>query len=114
MRQPLPNLWMDRLCQGSIAAVLSLYTDTAVLIPTYGKQLLCGHGELAGYFRKFTGERPGLCGSIDSMIVQRVGLARVSSGEYSFVWRGGSSRARYTFVSTNIGISTHHSSEVPS
>jgi hypothetical protein len=76
---------------------------------------LQGKRELAGYFRKFLGQRPGLCGRIDTMITQRVGITTIYSGTYTFHWgRGKSAQARYTFVvGPSGGIVNHHSSGMP-
>jgi hypothetical protein len=102
---------MQALCNG---AVLDLYSNTAVLVPTFGKGALQGKRELAGYFRKFLGQRPGLCGRIDTMITQRVGITTIYSGTYTFFWgRNKSAKARYTFVTGPSGIVNHHSSAVP-
>jgi hypothetical protein len=109
----LPQLWMDHLCSGSLPAVLSLYADTAVLIPTFGDRVLRGKGELANYFKDFVGSRPGLCGTIDSSIVQRLGPVVAYSGDYTFRWSGGISKARYTFIHAGFGVFTHHSSARP-
>ena len=113
MRKKLPQLWMDRLCSRSLPAVLSLYTDTAVLLPTFGAKVLRGKAELAGYFQGFVGARPGLCGTIDSVVEQRLGAVTAFSGDYTFRWKGGRSKARYTFVLGPLGITTHHSSARP-
>ena len=113
----VPRVWMSRVCSGDVAAVLGLYCRDAVLVPTYEPRVLRGHKQLAVYFREFLG-KPGLCGRIDSEIVQGLPYdTHVFSGTYTFNWRGGSAHARYTFV---VGwrprgprIVTHHSSETP-
>ncbi len=94
-------------------AVLDLYSNTAVLVPTYDPGPLVGKRQLVGYFASFM-SKPGLCGKIDSVVVQRIGATTVFSGLYTFAWRGGRAQARYTFVVADGKIVTHHSSEVPS
>lgn len=114
MQKKIPQLWMDRLCSRSLPAVLSLYAPSAVLIPTFGARVLRGRAELATYFKEFVGSRPNLCGSIDSIIKQRLpGAVTIWSGDYTFRWSGGVSKARYTFVHSDFGIVTHHSSARP-
>jgi hypothetical protein len=108
-----PQLWMQRVCGGAIPAVLDLYSNTAVLVPTYDPGPLVGKRQLVGYFASFM-SKPGLCGKIDSVVVQRIGATTVFSGLYTFAWRGGRAQARYTFVVADGKIVTHHSSEVPS
>lgn len=107
----LPDIWLARICSGSIPAVLATYTDNAVLIPTYDT-IKIGKPQMAGYFKEFMG-KPELCGTIDSVIVQKLGTTTVYSGVYTFNWRGGSAEARYTFVTVGSKITTHHSSETP-
>ena len=106
---------MQRLCSGSLPAVLDLYTPRAVLVPTYGSTVLQGKAQLAVYFREFVGKRPELCGTIDnkSVVVQQIGITKITSGDYTFFWRGGKSEARFTIVQSPFGIVTHHSSESP-
>ena len=117
----LPHVWMNRVSSGSIPAVLDLYADSAVLVPTYSKNILRGKAQLLGYFKKFMGERPGMFGTIDGMVEQKVGRTRVYSGIYTFrvpsEGRVQSVRARFTYVvvptPTGPKIATHHSSEMP-
>jgi hypothetical protein len=116
----MPALWMERVCTRSVPAVLALYRDDAVLIPTYdksdlpgaGEGVLIGKGHMAGYFQRFLA-KPDLCGTIDTMVTQQAGPVTVYSGLYTFRWRGGTARARYTFVVVGSSIITHHSSAAP-
>lgn len=131
MIKTFPELWMKMVCSGSVRSVLDLYRPNAVLVPTYNEDILQGHTQLRAYFRRFLGDKPGLCGHIDSMITQDLGAVKSLSGIYTFKWTKGhqpqSVQARYTFVLTpeNVRtgriwasdqrwrIVTHHSSEVP-
>lgn len=121
---------MRRVCTGSVADVLELYTKNAVLIPTFDKSDLPGAGSgvlvgreyIAGYFRRFMA-KPNLCGAIDTTIAQPLIGATVYSGLYTFAWDGyvfrSSASARYTFVvvagelAVDGRIATHHSSQLP-
>lgn len=113
----LPQEWMRRLCTGSTASVLRLYNEHAILLPTFESGPLIGKKELAAYFNDFVGQKPGLCGLIDSQATQSLNGAIVISGIYSFYWNSGGAQkhtaARYTFVCTPLGIMTHHSSQIP-
>ena len=108
-----PALWMQRVCGGSIPAVLDMYSNNAVLVPTYDPGPLVGKRQIASYFAGFM-SKPGLCGRIDSVVAQRLGTTTVFSGLYTFAWQGGREQARYTFVVAGGKIHTHHSSKVPS
>ena len=119
-REMLPVAWMQRVCTRSVPDVLALYDENAVLIPTYDKSDLPGAGtgvlvgkyNIAGYFQRFLA-KPSLCGTVDSIIVQQLSGVKIYSGLYTFRWHGGTARARYTFVVTTSGKSTHHSSQAP-
>jgi hypothetical protein len=75
---------------------------------------------MVNYFRRFLGKQ-NLCGTIDSLVAQRLGPVEVLSGVYTFRWvergRAQSARARYTFVTAptrrGLKIVTHHSSQLP-
>ncbi len=124
----MPEVWMQRLCRGSVPGILSLYDPRAVLVPTYSKSDLPGAGigvlrgrdQLAGYFERFMGKK-GLCGTIDTMVAQRFGPVTVFSGLYTFRWLEGRRRktatARYTYVTvagpSGTQIVSHHSSAAP-
>ena len=109
--QSLPVAWMERVCGGSIPAVLSLYNDHAVLVPTYG-HIKVGKPQMLGYFKTFM-DKPNLCGKINTEIVQRMPNGMVYSGIYTFSWTGGKAQALYTFVVVGNKIITHHSAEDP-
>ena len=131
MIKTFPELWMKMVCSGSVRSVLNLYRPNAVLVPTYNEEVLQGHTQLRAYFRRFLGDKEGICGRIDNMITQDLGAVKSLSGIYTFQFmKDGypqSVQARYTFVLTpeNIRtgkiwasdkrwrIVTHHSSEVP-
>lgn len=115
--------WMRAVCSGDPAAPLSLYGPRAVLIPTFGADVLQGHRAIGAYFRRFLGERPGLCGAIDptTVVVQSLpGGAAVVSGIYHFRWPpSNSAAARFSYVlvdpsrSGHWQIANHHSSALP-
>jgi hypothetical protein len=128
----LPKLWMQRVCSGSVPSVLGLYRKGAVLVPTYSKRdlpgagtgALKGHAQLVNYFNRFLSKK-NLCGTIDTMVVQRKGPMNIYSGLYTFRWMEGGKRktakARYNFVTSRVnvmGVPTefivnHHSSAQP-
>ena len=106
-----------------MAQVLDLYIETAVLIPTFDKSdlpgagigVLIGHRQIAGYMNRFMAKK-NLCGTIDTLIEQKLGAITVYSGVYTFTWDDiwkRSAGARYTFVGSRGSITTHHSSQLP-
>jgi len=117
----LPYTWMQRISSGSIPAVLDLYHRSAVLVPTYSDSILRGKQQLLGYFKEFMGERPGMFGTIDTIMRQKVGALSVYSGTYTFYvpdQNGNQSvKARFTYVviptASGPKIVNHHSSEMP-
>jgi len=121
MNDPLDLVyrWLAAVCSHDVTRVLSQYTSDAVLCGTFAKEIKQGL-ELEGYFREFLA-RPGLCGEINSFIVQETGSGPVVSGTYTFAWDAPSgmeaAQARYTFVFVEaVGgwrILNHHSSAVP-
>ena len=115
-----PHIWMEQLGKRSVEGMVDLYLPTAVLVPTYNRDVLRGKKQLAAYFKRFLA-KDSLTGTVNNVVGQRVGKAGVFSGIYTFYFRDGAMpqqvRARYTFVvvPTRLGarILTHHSSEVP-
>ena len=115
--------WLNALCAGDIEGVVNLYTPNAVLVATFENRPLQGHAALRGYFKKFMGGKPGLCGRVLMDIEQKAsGGTIVSSGLYEFSWQtpqgSQSQKARYTFVFVPVAqgvyqILTHHSSLPP-
>lgn len=101
-----------------------MYIDKAVLVPTFGTEILRGREALSGYFSGLM-EYPNLHVAVHEEINQNTHEGhRVVSGHYTFSWGSPTEEktsvdARYTFaIEQGEGaeewvINTHHSSEQP-
>lgn len=117
------NDWVANLGGGHLDDLLAMYEDEAVLLPTFGSEILRGQEALRGYFTALM-ENPNLSVHIeDEQINQNAhDEHRVLSGDYEFSWGTDASDmthvlARYTFAVTLVDgkwvASTHHSSVRP-
>ena len=118
------NDWSHNLATGDLASLVVMYEDQAVLLGTFGPEILRGQEAIEGYFRDLM-EHPNLTVHVeDEQINQNVKDGhRVLSGDYEFSWGVNASsmvhvHARYTFAITEVDgkwiASTHHSSVRPS
>ncbi len=59
MKQPEQLLkgWMQAVNSGDLEALLALYDDSAVLIPTFSNRLLCTPEAIRDYFTKVCGRK---------------------------------------------------------
>lgn len=120
----VPSRWMKTLCEGDVGAVVALYSEKAVLVPTFANEPLRGTEELTAYFTEFM-SRPNLCGETFGEIDQNLHENhRAISGTYLFSWGADpasheTAEARFTFVvhmdadSGEWVIDTQHSSALP-
>jgi uncharacterized protein (TIGR02246 family) len=117
------NDWADCLNHSRLDELLAMYEDEAVLLPTFGSEILRGQEALRGYFTALM-EHPNLTVHIeDEQINQNAhDEHRVLSGDYEFSWGTDASdmihvHARYTFALSLADdkwvASTHHSSVRP-
>lgn len=119
--QDLFGMLNAALESGSADAVVSLYADDAVLIPTTTQEIRVGRGRIHEYFAKFIPDfRPRAW--ITESYPHHQDNIRWNSGLYSFEFRAGPGsprmvRARFTFVYQLFGdrwlITQHHSSVIP-
>jgi uncharacterized protein (TIGR02246 family) len=118
----LVNKWAAALSHGRLEELLDMYCEKAVLVSTFGQEILRGREALSGYFTALM-EYPNLEVSVHEEINQNTHEGhRAISGHYTFSW-GESAEdmthvdARYTFaIEEDDGgweINTHHSSEQP-
>ena len=116
----LPADWLKALCSGDVDAVMAMYSEHAVLVPTFQNDPLQGTEELTAYFTEFM-ERPNLCGESFGEIDQNLHENhRAISGTYVFSWGANeTAAARFTFVvhfdadKYEWVIYTQHSSAMP-
>lgn len=112
--------WAEAVSARDLEAVLALYSDDAILVPTMADDI-CGHDtERRAYFETFLA-KPGLRCRIDTLR-KRIGHTLgtvVAGGHYTFTFeRDGEPRivpARYLFTFEEAGgvwrITGHHSSQ---
>jgi len=119
--EDLFGMWNAALESGSAGAVVSLYADDAVLIPTTTQQIRVGRTRIQEYFADFLPRyRPRAW--ITQENPRHLQSIRWNSGLYSFEFRAGPGsprtvEARFTFVYQLFGnrwlITQHHSSVIP-
>lgn len=124
MRTPKEILieWMDAVNNGDIEALLSLYDENAVLIPTFSNKLPNAPDKLREYFEKL-GSREGLSIALHEKILH---LQLINETVYAlsgiYNWRFAvegeilNFEARFSYVldiSKPRPILHHHSSQVP-
>jgi hypothetical protein len=114
--------WMDSVNKGDVNALLSVYDDNAVLIPTFSNRLLKGKDALRGYFEKL-GSKEDLSIALHekTIILQDIGdNLHAISGIYN--WRFSvdgellNFEARFDYLldlKKNSPILHHHSSQIP-
>ena len=97
---------MNAVRQRNLDAVLALYSDSAVLIPTLSSRMCTTHAERRSYFVNFLETLKH-----DPQILWHAHLGDgVHAGLYRF---GASLTARFTFVVRDGQIVHHHSSQIP-
>ena len=111
--------WNDALQTGDPDAVVRLYGEDAILLPTVSNRVRHNHAEIRDYFVTFLAKRP--FGMVDESNVREIGDVAIHSGSYTFdlTSDGVASRlpCRFTFVYHKVGgewtIVEHHSSAMP-
>lgn len=114
------NTWLKAVGTGSPDAVMTLYTDDAVLLPTLSPVICDNPAKRLDYFKVFTANQ-NLKGKIDELHTRVMGDVAVNSGHYTFTFtkdgKEVSAPARFTYVykKTPLGwmIVEHHSSLQP-
>ncbi len=114
------NTWLKAVSSGGPDAVMTLYADDAVLLPTLAPGVHNNPAKRLEYFKVFTANQD-LKGTIDELHTRVYGDVAVNSGLYTFTFKKNgqdvSAAARFTYVyrKTPLGwlIVEHHSSLVP-
>jgi uncharacterized protein (TIGR02246 family) len=114
------NAWLIAVSSGSSDAVLKLYAQDAVLLPTLSPNVETTPASRKEYFDAFTA-KPNLKGTVNEEHIRVFGDVAVNSGLYTFTYTQNSQKvsipARFTFVyhKTTEGwlIVDHHSSKLP-
>lgn len=114
------NTWLKAVSSGGPDAVMTLYADNAVLLPTLSSVICDTPAKRLDYFKHFTANE-NLQGKIDEIHTRVIGDVAVNSGHYTFTFKKNgepvSAAARFTYVykKTSFGwmIVEHHSSLQP-
>jgi uncharacterized protein (TIGR02246 family) len=114
------NTWLKAVASGGPDAVMTLYADDAVLLPTLAPGVHANPAKRLEYFKVFTANE-NLQGKIDELHTRVFGDVGINSGLYTFSFKKNgqdvSAAARFSFVykKTALGwlIVDHHSSLVP-
>lgn len=111
--------WNSALSTEDPEAVVRLYSEKAVLVPTVSNVIRTDRGEIIDYFKHFLQKNPKAL--INNISIEKFGDLIISSGIYTFYLQEEKSTeevmARFTFVYKNIDgnwlIVHHHSSLLP-
>lgn len=108
--------WNDALKTGQPSAVVALYSEDSVLLPTLSNTPRLTAASKIDYFEHFMEKHP--VGTIDERHVLTECNAAIDTGLYTFTFNDGSvAKARYTYTYRrgNQGwlITSHHSSLMP-
>jgi len=122
MKFELPKIWTDRLNNGDLEGVLSLYEETALLLATFDAHPLIRPSQRRNYFEGFMG-RAGAGVELDEASLSHNRLSEnvyQATGLYVFFYEEGGvlvrQNARFTFIVSDDDSSLilhHHSSLVP-
>lgn len=117
--------WCHAIGSGDLDEIMAMYEKDAVLLPTFGSEILRGQEQLRAYFADMV-LRPNVNVTVlgeDVEINQNSTTGhRVLSGDYEFSWGTNATdmthlHARYTFAVVQVEgkwlASTHHSSVRP-
>ena len=115
--------WCHAIGSHDLDEIMAMYEEDAVLLPTFGSEVLRGQEQLRAYFTTLL-ERPNLTVHGEDVEINQNATTghRVLSGDYEFSWGTNATdmthlHARYTFAVVQVGdkwvASTHHSSVRP-
>jgi len=124
MRNPqeILNTWLKSVNDGEIETLLSLYHESAVLIPTFSNRILNDPKKIQAYFEKLN-SREELCVALHEKTIEVQTITdTIHSVSGIYCWRFAvddemlSFEARFSFVldlSLENPILHHHSSQIP-
>lgn len=110
------DLWNNAIQSNEPRNVVTLYDESAILLPTISNKVRHNHDEIMDYFVNFLAKNP--VGKINKSNVRIFDDIAINSGIYTFNFKDGTSaQARFTFVYRIINkqwkIIEHHSSLLP-
>jgi hypothetical protein len=112
------KFWTDSISKRDPLLMTKMYSENAILIPTYG-QIAKGQRKILAYFRMFLKKEKLRCRIIKNESIDLGNGNTVHNGYYSFDFTNENGLednvlARYTYIVNSIGkIIVHHSSEQP-
>jgi hypothetical protein len=112
---------MQAINSGKPQAVVDLYPENGILVPTYDNVILTTNEQRLNYFENLNKKVKNIKVNFQEKHVQLIPGAAVSSGIYTFsgeqLGTPVTMPARYTFVyqdtSNGCQLITHHSSDMP-
>ena len=111
------NMWSVFFNNKNLNAIILLYSNNAVLLATFNKDILQGKGNIMPYFVNLFKKENLKVVFDDKPIITPVDDAFVVSGNYTFSFTENGKRieekARYSYVIENRKIVNHHSSVRP-
>ena len=117
----LLDSWKRNIDTQNLDGVVSNYSKDAILLATFGKQILYGSNSIKGYFNDLFKKQNLSVEFLNPEFVQKFKEVYIVAGVYNFKYRENGIdkvvKARYTFVLEPINgvlkIAEHHSSVVP-
>lgn len=111
----LVHKWCQHINSGNISELMSLYGKNSILMPTFSDKIITTKDEMIEYFKIFEKKEVRLLTSKERESHREV--SNIIHGEYDFLSRSSSHKARYTFVfgveNSDWKIVCHHSSLIP-
>jgi len=120
----LLNNWITYVNEENLTAVVNMYAENAILLPTLSDQIRIGRPEIQQYFIKFLG-KDSLNGTVTKLYIQIADDTGIASGQGVFKYRTtGKKNAEWVEVDFRFSfvfqkgiqgwqILNHHSSLVP-
>ncbi|MBS1196881.1 MAG: hypothetical protein H6R18_666 [Proteobacteria bacterium] len=114
--------WMSAVNDGELEALLGLYSDDAVLIPTFSSRLLNAPEKIRGYFQKLANREDLSIALHEKTVIVQPIQGNIVSLCGIYCWRFSvdgellSFEARFSYVldlDADRPIINHHSSQIP-
>lgn len=119
MEATILNKWIESINENNLDAILSLYSESAILVPTLSKIIRKNKLEIKDYFIHFL-ENKGLKAEVKEVHIQSLynDTIKINSGNYLFSYYNEKNEfqeltARFSFVIKDNIILEHHSSIAP-
>lgn len=111
----LVRKWCQFLNTRNMPDLISLYGRNSVLMPTFSNKIITNKKEMIDYYNSISDKQVSIQSSMERKNPRPT--SNIIHGEYDFVSRSSSHKARYTFVfgieNSDWKIICHHSSLIP-